>query len=54
MEKISGTDRMKNEDVLHQLKRKGISCIKQKKRKADWIGHILHKNCLCGTLLKER
>jgi len=41
---------MKNEYVS-QSKRKGISYIK--KRKANWICHILHMNCLFGTLLKE-
>ena len=41
---------MKNEYVS-QSKRKGISYIK--KRKDNWIYHILHMNCLFGTLLKE-
>ena len=27
------------------LRRRGISCMKISKRKADWIGHILRRNC---------
>jgi len=25
-----------------------------KTRKANWTGHILHRNCLLNTLLQER
>jgi hypothetical protein len=46
MEKISWTDRVRNEEVLLRVKEQrnilhGIS-----KRKANWIGHILCRNCL--------
>jgi hypothetical protein len=36
-------------------KRKGVSYIQSKEeRKANWIGHILRRNCLVNKLLKER
>jgi hypothetical protein len=36
MEKISWTDLVRNEEVLHRVK---------EERKANWIGHILRRNC---------
>jgi hypothetical protein len=53
MEKISWTDRVRNEvlcrvkedtDILHKLKR----------RKANWIGHILLSNCLLKHIIEEK
>jgi hypothetical protein len=46
MEKISWTDHVRNKVVLLRVKeqrniRNGI-----RKRKEDWIGHILSRNCL--------
>jgi hypothetical protein len=46
MENISWTDRVRDEEVLLRVKEyrnivHGIS-----KRKANWIGHILCRNCL--------
>ena len=45
MEKISWTDGERNE-VLQAAKeeRHGLETIKR--RKTNWIGHVLHKNCL--------
>jgi hypothetical protein len=45
MEKISWTDRVRNEEVLHRVKERNILHT-IKRRKANWIGHILHRNCL--------
>ena len=46
MEKISCTDRVRNEEVL--LGDKGERNIIQtvKRRKDNWIGHSLHSNCI--------
>jgi hypothetical protein len=46
MEKISWTDRVRNDEVLHRVKeeRKILHTIKT--RKANCIGHILYRNCL--------
>ena len=44
---------MRNEEVLHRLKVGGVICTYTKK-KANWIGHVLRRNCLLNTLMKER
>jgi hypothetical protein len=41
MEKISWTDRVRNEDVLHRVKEERNIVHTIKRRKANWIGHIL-------------
>jgi hypothetical protein len=48
MGKISWTDRVRNGDVLHRVgkERNALHTSKIKRRKANWIGHILHRNCL--------
>ena len=43
MEKISWTDRVRN--VLHRAEERNILRT-VKSRKANWIGHILRRNCL--------
>jgi hypothetical protein len=45
MEKLSLTDRVRNEEALHRGKeeRKILQTIQSK---ANWIGHILRWNCL--------
>jgi hypothetical protein len=51
MEMISWTDRVRNE-VLHTVK-EGRGIVHTVNRKmANWIGHILHRNCVLNTLLK--
>jgi hypothetical protein len=46
MEKISRIDRVRNEDVLLRVKEQRNILHEISKRKANWIGHILHRNCL--------
>jgi hypothetical protein len=46
MEKISWTDRVRNEVVLHRVKEERNILHTIKRRKATWIGHILRRNCL--------
>jgi hypothetical protein len=46
MEKISWTDRVRNEEVLHRVKEEMNIVHKIKRRKTSWIGHILRRNCL--------
>ena len=50
-EKISWTDRVKNEKMLQRFKEERNILQTIKRRKANWIGHILCRNCL---LSKER
>jgi hypothetical protein len=46
MEKISWTDHVRNEDVLLRVKEQGNILNEIHKRKANWIGQILRRNCL--------
>jgi hypothetical protein len=40
------TDRVRNEEVLHRVKEERNIVRTIKRRKANWIGHILRRNCL--------
>jgi hypothetical protein len=46
MEKISWTDHVRNEDVLLRVKEQRNILHEIRKRKANWIGQILRRNCL--------
>jgi hypothetical protein len=52
MEKMSWTDRVRNE-VLHRVKERNIVHT-IKRRKANWIGHILRKNCLLKQVIEGK
>ena len=45
MEKISWTDHVRNEEVLLRVKEQRSILHEIRKRKANWIGHILRRNC---------
>jgi hypothetical protein len=51
-EKISWTDRVRNEEVLHRVKVERNIIRTLKRRKADWIGHFLRRNCLLKPIIK--
>jgi len=51
MEKISWTDHVRNEEVLLRVNEQRNILHEISKRKANWIGHILRRNC---RLLKEK
>ena len=42
---IIWTDRVRNEEVLQRVKKEKNILYKRKRRKVNWIGHILRKNC---------
>jgi hypothetical protein len=46
VEKINWTDRVRNEEMLHGVKEEKNILRTIKIRKANWIGHILRRNCL--------
>jgi len=46
MEKTSWTDHVRNEEVLHTVREQRNILHEISKRKANWIGHILRRNCL--------
>jgi hypothetical protein len=50
MEKISWTNHVRNEEVLHRVKEERNIVHTIKRRKANWIGHILRRNCLEGKI----
>jgi hypothetical protein len=54
MEKISWTDHVRNEDVLFRVKEQRNILHEIRKRKANWIGHILRRNCLLQRVIKEK
>jgi len=45
MEKISWTDYVRNEEVLLRVKEQRNILHEIRKRKANWFGHILRRNC---------
>jgi ribosomal 50S subunit-associated protein YjgA (DUF615 family) len=52
MEKISWTDRVNNEAVLHRVKDGRNILHTIRRRKANWIGHILRRNCLIKHIIE--
>ena len=56
MEKISWADHVRNEEVLLRVKEQRNILHEISKRKANWIGHILRRNCLlqCGYWRKDK
>jgi hypothetical protein len=45
MAKMSWTDRVRSEEVLHRVKEGRNILHTLKRRKANWIGHVLHRSC---------
>ena len=54
MEKISWTDHVRNEEVLLQVNEQRNILHAIRKRKADWIGHILRRNCLLKQVIEGK
>jgi hypothetical protein len=52
MEKISWTDHVKNEEVLLRVKEQRNILHEIRKRKANWVGHILRRNCLLQRVIE--
>jgi len=46
MEKISWIDHVRNEEVLLRVSEQRNILHEINKRKVNWIGHILRRNCL--------
>ena len=46
MEKIDWTDHVRNEEVLFRVNEQRNILDEINRRKANWIGHILRRNCL--------
>jgi len=54
MEKISWTDHVRNEEVLLRAKEERNILHEIRKRKANWIGHILRRNCLLQRVIEGK
>jgi hypothetical protein len=51
---ISWNDRVRNEEVLHRVKEERNILHTIKRRKANWIGHILRRNCLLKHVIEGK
>ena len=54
MEKISWTELVRNEEVLQRVKEGRNILQTMKKRKANWICHILRRNCLLKHVVEGK
>ena len=54
MEKISWTDHVRNEEVLLRVNEQRKILHEIIKRKANWIGHILRRNCLLKQVIEGK
>jgi hypothetical protein len=54
MEKNSWTDHVRNEEVLLRVKEKRNILHEITKRKANWIVHILRRNCLLQRVIEGK
>ena len=54
MEKISWTDHVRNEKVLLRVNEQRNILHEMGKRKANWIGHILRRNCLLKQVIEGK
>jgi hypothetical protein len=54
MEKIIWTDYVRNEEVLLTVKEQRNILHEISKRKANWIGHILCRNCLLRQVIEGK
>ena len=54
MEKISCTDHVRNEEVLLRVKGQRNILHEIRKRKDNWIGHILRRNCLLQRVIEGK
>jgi len=48
------TDHVKNEEVLLRVNEQRDILYEIKKRKANWIGHILRTNCLLKQVIEGK
>ena len=54
MEKIRWTDHVRNEEVLLRVKEQRNILNEISKRKVNWIGHILSRNCLLQGIFEGK
>ena len=54
MEKISWIDHVRNEEVLLRVNEQRNILREIRKRKANWIGHVLRRNCLLKQVIEGK
>jgi len=54
MEKITWTDHVRNEEVSLRVNEQRNILHETRKRKANWIGHILRRNCLLKQVIEGK
>ena len=54
MEKISWADHVRNEEVLLRVNEQRNILHEIRERKANWIGHILRRNCLLKQVIEGK
>ena len=54
MVKINWTDHVRNEEVLLRVNEQRNILHEIRKRKANWIGHILRRNCLLKQVIEGK
>ena len=54
MKKISWTDHVRNEEVLLRVNEQRNILHEIRKRKDNWIGHILRRNCLLQQVIEGK
>jgi hypothetical protein len=54
MEKISWTDRVNNEALLHRVKEGRNILHTIRRRKANWFGYILRRNCFIKHIIEGK
>ena len=54
IDKIGWTDRVRNEDVLHRVSEETNILHTIQRRKTNWIGHILRRNCLLKHIIEGK
>jgi hypothetical protein len=54
MEKVSWTDHVRNGEVLLRVKEQRNILHEIRNRKANWIGHIVRRNCLLQRVIEGK
>jgi hypothetical protein len=54
MDKIIWTDHVRNEEVLKRVKKERNILHTVKRRKTEWIGYILRRNCLQNHVIEGK
>jgi len=54
MIEIIWTDRVRNEDVLQRVNEERNILHRTNRRKTNWIGHIMRRNCLLKHVIERK